>query len=230
MYPLPAHYDRTQYTSTRLLDVHASCAFGFVNAMDLEWSVYEATTYEAAIVWREQHVAVYFPFRDKEGSLHSERAQQPKLMAREEAISFSRPRWGAFVHVGECLPDFAVVPEMPALAVVPRDVQWIMDTGSGHDLLPAELVGHNPPDRISISPVTLRTANGRVTVTSSVPVNVPVLQECVTPLINRVRDEVFQLAGLVPAVGDARVHVLALRPQFDFSAKMFGQPVEPVNW
>ena len=123
MYPLPAHYDRTQYTSTRLLDIHASCAFGFVNAMDLEWSVYETTTYEAAIVWREQHVAICFPFRDKEGSLHSERAQQPKLMAREEAISFSRPRWGAFVHVGECLPDFAVVSEVPALAVVPRDVQ-----------------------------------------------------------------------------------------------------------
>ena len=76
----------------------------------------------------------------------------------------------------------AVTPP-PAMAVIPRHTLWLMDTGSGHDLLPRDMFPARIPDQVRIPTVTLRTAGGRVTVEPSVPVHVEQLGECATPLL-----------------------------------------------
>jgi hypothetical protein len=50
----------------------------------------------------------------------------------------------------------------------------------------------------------------------------------VAALRQRIRDEVLQLAGLVAAVGDPGVAVLALGPDRG-AAEVPGQPIEPVH-
>ena len=53
--------------------------------------------------------------------------------------------------------------------------------------------------------------------------------ERVAALRERVRGEVLELAHLVAAVREARVAVLALRPDVDRAAEVLAQPLEPVD-
>ena len=51
----------------------------------------------------------------------------------------------------------------------------------------------------------------------------------VASLCQRISGQVFELASFVAAIGQCRVHVLALSPQLDLAAQMFRQTVEAVN-
>jgi hypothetical protein len=53
--------------------------------------------------------------------------------------------------------------------------------------------------------------------------------ERVAPLRERVRGEVLELAHLVAAVREARVTVLALRPDVDAAAEVLAQALEPMD-
>ena len=53
--------------------------------------------------------------------------------------------------------------------------------------------------------------------------------ERVAALRERVSDQVLQLPRLVAAVREARVAVLALRPDLDLAAEVLAQPLEPMH-
>ena len=53
--------------------------------------------------------------------------------------------------------------------------------------------------------------------------------ECVTALSEGVGRKVLKLSSLVSSERDARIHIFALRPQLNLSAKVIGEAVEAMN-
>ena len=99
------------------------------------------------------------------------------------AIPFLRDMWNSHLHLGS-VPDVRVTSGNPAeTETIPQGAHvsvkrtaWVMDTGSGHDLVPQHVVQSSslsvkPPD----STFSLSTANGPLAVESVAKIRAPTL-------------------------------------------------------
>ena len=97
-----------------------------------------------------------------------------------------------YLHMGSCIPkDLQALAATPGTSVAVN--RWILDTGSGHDLVDERQVSGISTIHYRKANATLQTAGGKVHVDWEVPMQVEELDEDIVPLVLKSTPAVLSL-------------------------------------
>jgi len=114
--------------------------------MELEKQAHGVVTGTIPVVWDcSGAVRIYYPRPDAarwDTGLHP----GPEVFAAHSAVPFLRNMWSKYNHLGSIPPSengsavLEPAKTRPCVRTIAAQTQWVMDTGSGHDLVPQQLI------------------------------------------------------------------------------------------
>ena len=136
------------------------------------------------VVWDPSgKVRIYYPHPGTERWIKSREEPGPHDFVAQTALTFLHDMWLSHVHLGSVPKtsydkiDSKLSEAVPASALVKvKKYSWVMDTGSGHDLVPQHIVSE--PSLTVVPPsssISLQTASGPLAAESIAQVRVAAL-------------------------------------------------------